>query len=173
MSDPLDNAPAPLNAGDAADKLWDLIADIQVAMMTTIDDEGTLRSRPMHNVQKDFHGDIWFFTRASAAKAFEIQRHHEVNLVYAEPKNQAYVSVSGIAEMVRDRGKVAELWHEMLTTWFPQGIDDPDIALLKIAVQKAEYWDAPSNAMVYLYGYAKARLTGQSPKMGDHAKLAG
>lgn len=156
---------------DEAKKLWELIKDIEVCMMTTIDGDGSLRSRPMWSMQNEFEGELWFFTRASAHKNLEIDAHHQVNLSFADPEDQDYVSISGSAALVRDPDKARELWSEPLRTWFPKGVDDPDLALLRVTVDKAEYWDSPSSAMVYLYGYAKARLTGKPPHPGDNAKL--
>ncbi len=153
------------------DRLWGMIKGIEVAMMTTVDDDGTLRGRPMWVQQKDFDGDLWFFTKASSAKVFEVRRHHQVGLAFAEPKRQDYVSVSGEAELVRDRAKAQELWSEWLKTWFPQGLDDPDLALIRVRVEKAEYWDAPSSAMVHLYGYVKSQVTGEPPHPGDQQKV--
>ncbi len=153
------------------DKLWSLIKDIQVAMMTTIDDDGTLRSRPMWIQQKEFDGDLWFFTKASSAKVFEVNQYRQVGLSFAEPKDQDYVSVSGEAQLVRDLEQARELWSESLKTWFPNGLDDPDLALLRVRVEKAEYWDAPSSAMVHLFGYVKSQITGEPPHPGDQRKV--
>ena len=87
-------------------KLRELIEQIQFAMLTTVEDDGTLRSRPMATQQTEFDGDLWFFTNASAPKVDEVQQNQKVNVSYAEPKDQKYVSVSGTAELVRDRQKM-------------------------------------------------------------------
>ena len=152
-------------------KLWDMIKDIQVCMMTTIDDDGTLRGRPMWVAQKEFDGDLWFFTRAGSHKVSEVGEYRQVGLAFAEPKKQDYVSVSGEAQLVRDRARAKEHWSEWLKTWFPNGLDDPDLALLKVRVEKAEYWDAPSSTMVHLYGYLKSQITGQPPQPGENQKI--
>ena len=152
-------------------KLWDMIKDIQVCMMTTIDDDGTLRGRPMWVAQKEFDGNLWFFTRASAHKVSEVGEYRQVGLAFAEPKRQDYVSVSGEVELVRDKARAREHWSEWLKTWFPNGLDDPDLALLKVRVEKAEYWDAPSSAMVHLFGYVKSRVTGEPPHPGENQKV--
>lgn len=159
------------SAKDEAKKLWEMIRDIHVCMMTTTDDDGTLRSRPMVGMQDEFEGELWFFTRASAHKTAEVDAHRQVNLSYADPNDHRFVSVSGPAELVHDRDRIRELWSAPLRTWFPKGSDDPDLALLRVRVDKAEYWDSPSGAMVYAVGYAKARLTGKPPHPGDNAKL--
>ena len=164
------------NAGDreAADKLWGMIKGMRIAMMTTLDENGILRSRPMATLPHAGFDDgtLWFFTRADSSKVHDLQEHWRVNLAYADPGDQSYVSISGVAELVRDRDKIRFLWRDLLGTWFPQGPDDPQVALLKVSIDQAEYWDSPSSAMVYAYGYVKAKLTGEPPNPGEHAKIA-
>ena len=151
-------------------KLWDLIKTVEVAMLVTEDGEH-LRSRPMAVSQKEFDGTLWFFTRASAHKVVEVGQHHRVNLAYAHPGKQDYVSVSGQASLVRDRAAIDQHWSELLRTWFPGGKDDPEIAMLKVEVQQAEFWDAPSSTMLHAYGYVKAAVTGKSPEPGGHGTV--
>ena len=152
-------------------KLDELIKDIRIAMLTTVDEDGSLRSRPMAAPQAAFDGELWFFSGADTPKVEEAQQHHQVNVSFADPEHQSYVSISGTATLVRDRQKMEELWSPWFRTWFPQGLDEPNLTLLKVDVEKAEYWDAPSSAMVQLYGAVKATLTGQAPQAGEHAKL--
>jgi general stress protein 26 len=152
-------------------KLAKLIKGIQIAMMTTRDDDGTLRARPMQTQSEEFDGTLWFFTQASSHKVHEIDHEHQVNLSYAEPGNNRYVSVSGTATLVRARAKIDELWTPVLKAWFPKGKDDPDVALLKVDVTKAEYWDSPSSTIVKLVGFTKAVLTGQQYRPGENEKL--
>ena len=157
---------------DEEKKLFDLIKDIKFAMLTTTDEDGSLRSRPMANKQTDkFEGELWFFTQASSHKVDELQKTAQVNLSYADPGSQDYVSISGPCEMVRDKKKAEELWSPMLKVWFPQGLEDPELALLKITVEKAEYWDSPSNKMTRLFGMAKALLGGDKEALGENKKL--
>ena len=152
-------------------KLGDLIKEIDFAMLTTEDVDGSLRSRPMSTQKTEFDGELWFFTGGDSAKVYEIQHERQVNVSYAEPKSQTYVSVSGTATVVRDQAKIKELWNPLYKAWFPDGLDDPDLALLKVKVEKAEYWDAPHGVVVNLIGFVKAIVTGQSYEPGDHDKL--
>ena len=119
------------------------------------------------------HGDrkIWFFTRKDAPKVEEIQADRDVGLTFAEPDNSRYVSVSGRTGVSHDRQKIHDLWDTSLKAWFPDGPDDPNIALLAVDPAAAEYWDTPGSAMVHLYGVVKATLTGESPSPGDQAKV--
>jgi general stress protein 26 len=142
-------------------KLAELIHDIDFTMMTTVSADGTLRSRPMSTQKTPFNGELWFFTEEPSGKTHEVTRDRHVNLAYADPKAQKYVSVSGVADVVRDRAKAEELWNPLYKAWFPGGLDDPTLALLRVRVTSAEYWDSPSSKVMHLVGFVKAIATGQ------------
>lgn len=156
---------------DPSAHLGELIKDIKVAMMTTIESDGSLRSRPMWTHDRDFDGELWFFTREHSAKVDEVEHDHHVNLAYAEPGKDRFVSISGRCRLVQDKEKARELWNPTLKAWFPEGLDDPELALLCVKVEKAEYWDTPSSRMVQLVGFVKSVLTGQTYEPGDNAKV--
>ncbi len=155
-------------------KLGELIKDVKIAMFTTLDHDGTLRSRPMATQKAEFDGTLWFFTRASSPKVDEVDQSHQVNVSYAAPDSNTYVSVSGTAQLIRDPAKAKELWNPILKAWFPKGLEDPDLALLHVDVDKAEYWDSPSSTMVHIAGFVKAIATGKAykPSAGEHEKIA-
>ena len=141
-------------------------------MLTTIDEDGDLHSRPMSvNGEIDPDGDMWFFTRASSHKVGEVQHSPKVNASFADLKSQRYVSVSGNAQIVRDRQKIEELWKPEFKMWFPEGTDDPDIALLKVNLEKAEYWDSPSSTVAYVLKLAKSIVTGKEAEYGENKKI--
>ena len=158
----------------AVKKLGKLIADIQFAMLTTIEADGSLRSRPMATHQdhgREFDGVLWFFTKGDTPKVEEVKEDQHVNLSYAAPEQNKYVSVSGIGTLVRDGVKAKELWDPKYKAWFPKGLDDPELALLRVDVTKAEYWDTPGGAVVHVLGLVKALATGKSYDPGDHEKV--
>ena len=152
------------------EKLWELIKDCKFAMLTS-EDGGQLRARPMVASQSSFDGTLWFFTRAGAHKVKEVQQDERVGVTYADPGRQDFVSMSGTASLVTDRGAIEEHWSEALRTWFPKGKDDPEVALLKVHVTQAEYWDAPNSTMLHAYGYVKAALTGEPPHPSGNEKV--
>jgi general stress protein 26 len=157
---------------EGAQKLYELIKDVKICMMTTVEPDGSLHSRPMYNQDADEAGDLWFFTKLQSPKVTEISKDGQVNLGFSNPSKQDYVSVSGRAEIVRDRAKIEAKWSEPLKAWFPGGKDDPQIALIRVHPERGEYWDSPSSTLLHLYGYAKATLTGSSPtEMTDQKKV--
>lgn len=152
-------------------KLEELIKDIRYAMMTTVDNDGTLRSRPMATELREFDGYLWFFTKDDSPKSIELQEDPRVNVSFADSDRNHYVSVSGEAELVHDRAKMRELWNPTYKAWFPDELEDPSIALIRVKVQKAEYWDNPTGKMVVLTGWIKALATGEPAKPKGNKKL--
>jgi general stress protein 26 len=156
---------------EAIGKLKELLEGIDFCMLTTID-SGNLRSRPMSTQKLEFDGELWFFTSDNTHKIEEIQKDDRVNVAYSQPNENRYVSVSGRAEMVKDRAKIEELWNPIHKAWFPEGLDDPHLSLLRVDVEQAEYWDAPNSKIVQLYGLVKALATGTEADYGENKKLS-
>lgn len=155
---------------EAIEKLNELIRDISIAMLTTIDG-GVLRSRPMATQKTEFDGTLWFLTGADTHKDNEIKKDNRVNVSYAAPDENSYVSVSGTAEILRDQAKIDELWSPFHKAWFPEGKDDPNIRVIRITVEQAEYWDSSSSTFVQLAGFLKALVTGKQADSGENEKL--
>lgn len=156
---------------DSLQKLRDMVKDIDFCMLTTVDEKGDLHSRPMSlNGDVDPNGDLWFFTGVSSQKVSEIAKLPKVNVSFADPDNQHYVSISGVAQLVRERNKIEELWRPEFKMWFPEGKDDPEIALLRISLEKAEYWDSPSSTIGYALNFVSSLVTGKEAD-GENKKL--
>jgi general stress protein 26 len=154
-----------------AQKLWEKIKDVRIAMLTTREPDGMLRSRPMATQQTESDGELWFFTYDDSAKVEEIEKHRDVNVSYAAHDKSLYVSVSGKAQLTRDRAKAEELWNPFLKAWFPDGLEDPKLVLVKVAVEQAEFWDTPDNKVVQLVGFAKALVTGKPIDPGENKRI--
>lgn len=157
---------------EPAAKFRALIERIEVAMVTTRETDGSLRARPMAAILlENDSGHIYFLTGLSSHKIEEIARDPHVNLTFA--KGGDFVSVSGTAETTRDPELIDRLWSETHRSWFPKGRKDPEICVLRVLIDYAEYWDPPSAGVGMAYGWTKAMLTGRSADgdLGDRAKL--
>lgn len=152
------------------DKVWDLIKDMRFAMMVTQDAAGHMFARPMAAMDKDDQDNLWFFTSGSSPKVREIRENGNILLSYSDPDENNYVSLMGTGIIVTDHAKIEELWVDYLKAWFPKGKDDPDIVLIKVAPETAEYWDSPSSTFVKAFGYVKARVTGEPEDFGENEK---
>lgn len=158
----------------ARTKLWDLIKDIRFAMFTTRHGNGHLHSRPMttQNSSLDEDANLWFFMSRKGDPVADLLADSTVNVVYADPGADSYVSVSGNAAVVEDMAKKEQLWSKLAQAWFPGGAADPDLALVCVKITHANYWDVKESKLVQLYQMAKAAITGKPPTdLGEHAEV--
>lgn len=141
--------------------LRELIKDVDTAMLTTSTEEG-LVSRPMKTQEVEFDGDLWFFTKKETNKYEEISHDQDVNVAYA---GKSYVSVRGRAEIVEDLAKKKELWSKAYEKIMQTSYDDPDLVLIKVKAEAAEYWETGNLTKKIAFFYK--RMTGQSAKSTD------
>jgi general stress protein 26 len=154
--------------------LWDLIKDIRYAMFTTHHSNGHLHSRPMttQNSALDEDANLWFFMSRKGDPVSDLLADGAVNVTYADPGADSYVSVSGTASVVEDAAKKQQLWTKMAEAYFPQGVTDSDLALVRVRIAHATYWNIRESKLVQLYQMAKAVITGKPPvDLGEHEKI--
>jgi general stress protein 26 len=155
-------------------QLFEKIKDVRIAMLTSFDDKHQLHSRPMGTIKPDADGSLLFLTDKEHALVAEVQKDSQVGLTYSDPGQNIYVSVTGHAQVYRDQAKIDELWNESFKAWFPKGKGDPNITILKVEIQQAEYWDTPSSFLSVAYGYVRALVTGEKSEDNDvnqHAQV--
>jgi general stress protein 26 len=158
---------------ESRELLWKLIKDTRFAMFTTRHG-GHLHSRPMTTQNKAIDEDrsLWFFMSRRSGPVDDIEADPTVNVVYANPSSDSYVSVSGTAVVRDDPARKQQLWNKMTEAWFPNGPDDPDVTLVEVQIIHANYWDVKESKVVQLFEMAKAVVTGEPPKhMGEHGEI--
>jgi general stress protein 26 len=158
---------------DPADwsRLWDMIKDIKYGMFTARHGDGHLHSRPMTTLNDQRDGVLWFFMSKTSEPVLDIAEHSEVNVSYADPGRESYVSIAGSARVFDDPAKKKALWSPLAQAWFPGGASDPDLALIAVTIEQAEFWDVDANKAVKLYEIAKAAVTGTRPQIGEHREM--
>jgi general stress protein 26 len=163
--------PAPdSKPGDRA-KVGELIRTIRVALLTTVDQDGHFHTRPLETLQVEADGTLWFFTDWSSHKVDELRRDMRVSLGYADPAKNVYVAVSGVGTLLRDPAKAREIWTIEQRAYYPEGFADERLALLRVRVERAEYWIAPGRVS-YLVAAARAAVTGTPAGIiGENRKL--
>ena len=157
------------------EKVHSLLTKFDTAMLVTQGLDRVQHARPMGIAKAEHNGDVWFFTGRSGRVLHEIAEDPVVLLVFQDERS-AYLSMRGNARLVQDRARVKEFWKEAYKTWFPGGIDDPDLALIAVGPVSAEYWDNRGmNKLEYAFEAAKAYVRGEKPDVSDadqHAKVA-
>lgn len=155
---------------DNIDRVWDIIEKGGVCMLTT-QFAGGLRARPLEARPDRDAGLIFFVTDIRSAKENEIEAAPDVGLVFIDPGDKAYLSITGRARVLKDADKTRAAWRKTDEVWWPGGPDDPDVCLLRIEPFTAELWDGPASTVVTAFEFAKARMTGAEPKLGENRKV--
>lgn len=169
------NYSAPTHTADHR-KLAELIKGSRAAMLMTFLPDGHTRPhiRPMYTQQVDpetFNGDLWFMSDSDSAKVREIGDDHRVALTYAVPDKNRYIAVYGVATCERNPEKARALWNIHAKGWWPGGPDDPNLTLVRVRVESAEYWDGPSSVS-YMLSLLKAVATNRQIELNtDHGKI--
>lgn len=147
-----------------------MIEGIHIAMLTTVESDGALASRPMAPLEMDATGALWFFTDLRSSK---VERLQVANLAFTDTAGGTYVSLSGRGEIDTDRGRIERLWTPMAKPWFPDGPSSPSLVLLKFVPNVADYWDASNSRMVRAFSMMASAITGKPVGMGEHGTLSG
>ncbi|HZT02504.1 MAG TPA: pyridoxamine 5'-phosphate oxidase family protein [Steroidobacteraceae bacterium] len=155
---------------DGLARLKELIDSIRVGLLTTVNLDGTLHTRPIETLRCDGDGTLWFFTDPQSPKANELSHDLRVSLGYAEPSKNIYVAVAGWARILRDRALAADLWSFAQRAWYPQGLDDERLSVLRVTPERAEYWETPGKVS-YLLAAAAAAVTGQPANVAPGHKV--
>lgn len=161
-----------------ASTLWDLIKDIKFAMLTTHGADGHLHSRPLTTMTRgetpqEEAGVLWFFISRTSDMARDVVRDAQVNVAYAHPGHDRYVSVAGTAALVEDRAQKQALWNKGIEAWFPGGVSDPDLALLRVDISHAHYWDVKESKLTQAFEIMRAATTHRRPDIGREGEVRG
>lgn len=151
-------------------KLRDMIESIGICMFITKNNDAS-HVRPMATIKVDENADLWFFTKRSSPKMDEVQSDEDVQLLYSHPGKDSYVNIEGKAYIETDREKMKALWTPMVKAWFPDGVDDPELSLLRVEVDTAYYWDSGTNKMVSFFKMLTAAVTGREVAEGEEGHL--
>lgn len=161
------------------DDLYKLIDGIETAMFTTRRPDGMLVSRAMQVQRRTAGTDLWFMSNWNAEKLDEIALDPNVNLSFYRDRTREWVSVSGTAIISRDRSLIRGLYQADWKSWLGDeggnkdgGPDDPRIALILVNAESVTYSKQNRPTPMVLFSLAKARITGQPPKIADLRELS-
>ena len=159
-----------LENAEAAKKFKKLVTDINVCMFITNNRENN-HTRPMATMEVEDNGSLWFFIDIRSIKVEEVSAENKVHLVYAHPGKESYIDVWGKADVITDKNTIKDKWKPLVKAWFPDGVDDPNLALLKVQPNNIYYWDAETGKMVAFFKMAASAITGKQLADGAEGKL--
>jgi len=147
---------------DGLDRFVEMVKDVKICMLITHHHLGNISGRPMSFNKIDLDGTMWFFGKASSKKVDELEA--DANVAVVNEKNNIYLMVNGSAELHVDKSKMEDLWNPIMKAWFPEGIDDPDMILIKVTPHEINYWDNNSIKMGVI-------VTGKQYDNGEQGKI--
>lgn len=162
----------PAKRSKNEDRLYDIIQDLEICMMTTVEAGGRLHTRPMAIQEPDQSGAIWFITDKTQSAAKNVKSNPQISLGFSNASGR-HVSISGKANLVDDRALIDAIYSEEMDAWFPKGRSDPNIVLIKVTPESGEYWDGGSSTVISALAYLKTKIVGgNGDELIDHAKVA-
>ena len=153
--------------------LWHLIKDMKFCMFAHRHADGQLHAHPLttQNRSLDENGLVYFFVSRKTELGQRVQADGNVCLTYGDPGKDTWVSISGTARVNDDKATKERLWNPIVKAWFPGGLEDPDLELVEVKINHAEYWNITESKMTQLLKMTTAAVTGTPPKMGEHREL--
>lgn len=146
------------------DKIHELLGDFDTAMLITHGTAAPFHARPMAIARLEDNCDLWFFTGRDSSKVHEIEDDQQV-LIVCQDERSRYVSLTGQAELIVDRAEFLRLWKEHYRTWFPEGVDDPNLMLIRVHAREGEYWDNQgARGVKYMFQSLTSYATGTTPQ---------
>ena len=156
------------------EKFYEMVEDLNTAMMTTRRSDGHLHSRAMANQKRAGGADLWFVAAEGSAKVADLENDPHLNLSYYRNSNREWVSVSGTATLSRDRARIQELYQPDWKLWFSKEgdsrhgtADDPRMVLIGVTVHAAEFLEIDKPRPVLLFELVKGWLTDTEPEFGE------
>ena len=154
-----------MSDAESISKVTDIINDSHIGMFTTINEAGALVSRPLAVQEVKDDGDMWFFTSANTSQVAHIRANPAVNVSFGQ--RTEWVSVAGTAEVVTDRRLIHDMWNQVVEAWFPDGPDTPEVVLLHVDSDSAEYWTSPGGTAATVLQWIKSKVTNSRMSVGE------
>jgi general stress protein 26 len=160
-----------LDNKQALEKFKKLVEEINICMFITNTAGDQEHTRPMATIEVEDNGTLCFFTDVRSIKVEEVNMQREVHLVYAHPGKESYLDVWGSASLVTDRQQVVDKWSPIVKAWFPDGVSDPNLGLLKVQPVEAYYWESETGKMVQFLKMAASVVTGKRLAEGAQGSI--
>ncbi|MEO5585910.1 MAG: pyridoxamine 5'-phosphate oxidase family protein [Flavobacteriales bacterium] len=162
----------PLHDEDAIAKFKELVKHSSICHFLTSLDKRPIPSRPMSAQQVDDEGNFWFLSSLSSLKDQEVMTDPYVQLLFANQGDAEFLSVFGTATIVMDMAKKRELWSELAKAWFPNGVEDPDLTVLKVKPMESYYWGTKNGKMITLLKMAASAIIGKRSQSSVEGKIS-
>jgi len=160
-----------LRGTDAIEKYKEIVSHNPICMFLTRPEKNPMPSRPMATQKVCDQGNFWFLSSRSSMKNEDIAKNPDVQLIFSNPSDSEFLSVSGKASVVNDEAKKKELWGPLTKAWFPDGVEDPDLTVIKVSPDEGHYWDTKNGKIISMLKIVAAAVTGHPADAGVHGNV--
>lgn len=157
-----------LSRDDAETRLWKALEDTRIGMLGLPGDH----MQPMTGFRDDTDGSVWFFTRddTDLARRAAVDPQKAMFCLISKDR-ELYACVGGRLSLSRERARVERFWNPVVAAWYPEGRDDPALALLRLEPEDAQVWLSTKGPVRFAWEVAKANVTGREPDMGARTEI--
>lgn len=145
--------------------LWKKMADSPYLMVGKAD--GSSHSEPlMAQLDKDLVDTLFFFT----GKDNRLADGGKVMAQFVSKGHDYFACMAGTIRQDNDKAMIDKLWSKQVEAWFPDGKEDPNLALLRMDIDSAELWETD----ISLTGRVKMLFGGTitADESSSHAKVS-
>ena len=140
--------------GDLLSRFWRDLADLRTGMLgLATEHEG--HAQPMTAHFEGEQGPLWFYAHAHSRIALAAERSHAAVFHYIGRKHDLYACIHGEVTMTGDQRAIEHFWSEEVARWYPNGRNDPDLALLRFTPSSAQIWLPSDGAQPSLFGLGR------------------
>ena len=161
-----------LSHQEAINKFKDLVKHESTCLFTTRLTQVPLTTRPMGVQKVCDQGNFWFLSPRDSDKNREIAADPRVQLFISNTSNYEFLSVYGKATISRDQQKIDEFWNDILKAWFPEGKNDPNISVIKVAPEEGFYWDTKDGKLVSMIKILASAVSGKTLQEGVEGTIS-
>lgn len=142
---------------------WEALEDSPFMMLGLQGVEDS-RTRPMtaqvDNPDAEDGGTIYFFGAKSETLVQGIGSGHRAVATFASKDHKIFACLHGSLAIDNDRAVIERLWNPVVASWYRDGKDDPELALIRFDTESAEVWEAQAGTTLKA---AALRMLGRDP----------
>lgn len=160
-----------LSRDAAVEKIRQIVKSTRVCLFGSSEGHPPLEVRPMSVQDVDAVGNVWFLSAASSFQNRQIGRHPQVQLFFANPGTSEYLSLEGRAFISDSRPLKEKYWNPLAAAWFKQGIDDPELTVIRVQTEHGHYWDTEYGKAATMLSLVVGAVTGAPVAAGKHGEV--
>lgn len=151
-----------LSGSKAVEKIRELAESTRVCLFGTALQRPPLSVRPMTVQSVDESGNVWFLSARSSTTNRDIHASPAVQLFFANPGTSEYMTLDGVGMISDDPAVRREHWTPIAKTWFNEGVDDPEVTVIRVEPNDGYYWDTKHGKTVAFLKIAAGAAMGKT-----------